>query len=394
MKGRDGLFMRPGEPFSFRWKDADDKWRERSTGTRDRKLAREAKRQFEDDLQNNAVPDKQWTELTVKEAAERWLQSRRGEIDPNTYRSYASNFSAPIAFFKNRLRAISLADIRTFRNARLKSGRHPRTINHDVDALSFLLTEANVWTKIVQAGFKALPLGKRHSSRLPLTADELNRLVTTGLSNPAWEVVLYAMLLAATTAARPCEIMQLQLGRIHLDAAYPYIVISRETTKTNSGSRTIPLNRIAQLAVSRLLDRTYKLGACQPDHYLLPRDLSRHTKQCDPLYSRRFDGWDPALYQKGWDGAWCALRKKAGMPHAEFYSLRHSALTTGAEQDVPIAVMAALAGHSSQQMTEYYQTIRHDPKIAAVEAIEKSNVKLLDILGLPREDDDSKPVVH
>jgi integrase len=394
-RGRDGLFLRAGV-FGFRYKDGNGNWPEKSTGSHNRAEARKIKRQFEEDLKAGAVPDKQWSELTVREAAGRWLKACRGEVDPNTYRSYKSNLSAPVAFFADRrLRNFSLADIRFYRNSRLEAVPrpiHPRTINHEVTALSWLLGEANVWKKIVAAGYTALSMGKRHSSRLPLAPEELNHLVITGMTNPTWEVVLYTMLIAAESTARPCEIMGLQLGRIHVDGDYPYITIHRKTTKTDSGARDLPLNNISLLAVRKLLYRAQQLGANKPDHYLLPRDLSRHTKADDPLYSRRFDGWDPALGQRSWAGSWAALRTKAGLPDIEFYQLRATAITTGQEEDVPIAVMAALSGHSSEQMTDYYTTVRNDPKRRAVEAIEKSNPELLDILGLPREhDDDAKP---
>jgi integrase len=144
--------------------------------------------------------------------------------------------------------------------------------------------------------------------------------VNTALTNPAWEVVLYTMLLAAHTSCRPCEIAGLQVGRIHVDGEYPYITIDRRTTKTAAGARNVPLNRVALLAIRQLLDRAHKLGASEPHHYLLPRDLSRHTKSTDKLHERRGQGFDPNLNQRSWDTAWSKLRVKAGLPDAEFYS--------------------------------------------------------------------------
>jgi len=67
--------------------------------------------------------------------------------------------------------------------------------------------------------------------------------------------------------------------------------------------------------------------------------LSKHTRATDPLYFRRFDGFDLNLHQRDWDTSWSKLRSKAGLPHAQFYQLRATCITSGAEQDVPIMVM-------------------------------------------------------
>jgi integrase len=154
------------------------------------------------------------------------------------------------------------------------------------------------------------------------------------------------------------------------------------TTKTNAGERNIPLNQVSRLALDRLLQRAYKLGAEKPEHYLLPADLSRHTKPTDPLYGRRFDGFDPNLNQRSWVTSWGKLRAKAGLPNAQFYQLRHTSITAGAEENVPLAVMKALAGHMNERMTDYYTTVRDNPKAKAVAAIERANPELLSILGL------------
>jgi hypothetical protein len=52
------------------------------------------------------------------------------------------------------------------------------------------------------------------------------------------------------------------------------------------------------------------LGASHPDPYRLPADLSRHTKNTDPL--KRSRGFDPTKHQTSWRTAWRSLRKAAG----------------------------------------------------------------------------------
>lgn len=391
-RGNDRLFRRSGV-FGFRYQDANDVWHEKSTGTRNRREARGVKEQFEKQLEKNQVPT-DLAKRTVAQAAVAWLKSMADELDPNTIRSYRTCLNQVIAFFADRkLGSISAAGLREYRGSRKRAGRANRTINHEILCFGAVLQEANLWTK-VGAKYKALGEGPKHSSRRPLSLEQLNALVTTALMNPAWEVILYVILIAANTCTRPIEISGLQLGCIHLDGAWPYITISRVTTKTNAGARDIPLNNVAQLAIRKLLDRAHKLGACEASHYLLPADLSKHTKPTDPLFDRRHDGFDPALHQRDWGTSWDKLRIKAGLPDVQFYALRHTSITAGAEENVPLAVMKALAGHMDTRMTEYYTTVRDNPKAKAVASIEASNPELLEILGLRENPQDSKQVIN
>src|ERR1035437_3190810 len=103
---------------------------------------------------------------------------------------------------------------------------------------------------------------------------------------------------------------------------------------------------------------------------------------CPGSNTRRFDGFDPNSHQKGWHTSWRKLREKAGLPDVEFYQLRHTSITAGGEQNVPLAVMKSLAGHMDAKMSEYYTSIRDNPKVQAVKAIESANPQPLVLLGI------------
>jgi hypothetical protein len=70
------------------------------------------------------------------------------------------------------------------------------------------------------------------------------------------------------------------------------------------------------------------------------------------------------------------------LPQIEFYSLRHTRITAGGEQNVLLAVMKSLAGHMDTYMTDYYTGIRDNQKVQAVRAIESANPQLLVLLGI------------
>ena len=399
-RSRDGLYRRENRVLAFRYRDREGKWKEKYCGTTDREEAKKFKDDFLSKLKANTVPTA-IAKRTVAQAVPAWLASL--DLDRNTIRSYRTCLNAVVRTLgEKKLENIKLEDLRSYRNVRKAAGRANRTINHEIMSLSYILKEANLWDPIGK--YKPLSEKSKHSTRQPLTVEQLNTLVQTAIGNRHWLVAFNVMLVAANTTCRPCEIAGLQLGRIHLDGEYPYITISRETTKTDSGERDIPLNRVAHLAIQRLLERAHKWGAHGPEHYLLPADLSKHTREyicnqrceckgkgCekgtkDPLFARRFEGFDPNLPQRGWDTAWGKLRTAAGLPHVHFYSLRHTSITTGAEENVPLQVMKSLAGHWDESMTEYYTSVRENPKAKAVAAIEKANPKLLAMLGLKEPD--------
>ena len=385
-KGKDGLYTRNKGIFCFRYKDENGVWRERSTGAVVRAEARKSKKEFFTDLEGGTVPTS-FAKLPVAKAADHWLESYRGHISQNTLRSYKACLTPIKKHFGSRLlENITVTDLHDYQSVRQNAGRHNRTIGHELLTFSFVLQEANLWEKLKRK-FKPLPTTNQHSPRQPLTNEQLNQLVIAGMGEASLASVLCLMLVAANTTCRPCEIAGLTLGRIQVDGDYPHVSVNRKTTKTNAGERVIPLNRVALAAIRRLLERAHKLGALKPEHYLLPDNLAKHTRPNDPLYDRRFDGFDPSSHQKGWHTSWRKLREKAGLPDVEFYQLRHTSITAGGEQNVPLAVMKSLAGHMDAKMSEYYTSIRDNPKVQAVKAIEQANPQLLVLLGIEGDPD-------
>lgn len=139
------------------------------------------------------------------------------------------------------------------------------------------------------------------------------------------------------------------------------------------------LNQAASEAVTKLYVRAQLLGAREPEHYLLPADLSRHTKDTDPLKGSR--GFDPTRHQMSWRSAWRGLRKAARdylvekarrgnrdlspeerdalevFRRIRFHDLRHSFITLMGERGVPLPVVQAMVGHMSARMVRHYAHI-------------------------------------
>ncbi len=280
-RSRDGIYRTRNRIFAFKYQDREGNWREKSTGAADRETAKATRKRFLEQLERYQAAPRDWAKKTVRQAVEEWLGSMHVGVDlsRNTVRSYRTCLNRVVSILgEKKLAALTIEDLRAYRSARNKAGCANVTINHELLCLSYILKRAKLWRQLAE-DYKPLPQGQKHSSRLPLTIEELNQLVVAAMGNPAWEVCLNVALLAANTTCRPIEIAGLQLGRIRLEEPHPAIVISRVTTKTDAGEREIPLNRVAQLAVRRLLERAWLLGARAPAHYLLPADLSNTQNQ-------------------------------------------------------------------------------------------------------------------
>jgi integrase len=118
------------------------------------------------------------------------------------------------------------------------------------------------------------------------------------------------------------------------------------------------------------------LGASSPDHFLLPADLSRHTRANDPLHG---SGFAVAHHQSSWRTAWRSLSKAAGFPGLRFHDLRHSFISLMAEHGVPIQVVQAMVGHMSPAITKHYTHVSSDAARRAVAMLDQKSPQFVDV---------------
>ena len=151
------------------------------------------------------------------------------------------------------------------------------------------------------------------------------------------------------------------------------IYVTRKSTKTDAGARLIELNLDALIAAAKLYERAQTHGACSPDHYLLPADLSKHTKKGAPLTGEK--GFDPTRHQVSWNTAWRRLRKAAGLGKLRFHDMRHTFITLMGERGVPVQVLGAMVGHMSPAMVRYYTHISSNAARQSVEMLDKIRIQ-------------------
>ena len=225
-----------------------------------------------------------------------------------------------------------------------------------------------------------------------LTATQKQLLEEVAASKEEWTVAYLAFALAVNTGMRGAEIKKLRLRHVDLDNRR----LTIEDAKTEAGNRIVELNQSAFSATTKLWVRAQQLGACEPNHYLLPADLSRHTKTTDPLKGKR--GFDVEKHQESWSTAWRNLRSAAAaaieqraknedrellfaerkdvevLSKIGFHSMRRTFVTWMAERNVPLPVTMEMVGHISPKMTERYTRISSRAQRQAVELLDRAAV--------------------
>ena len=361
-KDRDGLHRRPNSSaglYYFYFRGADGRLRERSTGTRIYSKARDLRAAELEKIRKGEMPS-ELRDWTLENVAKSWRQQQESLVLPITFSGYRWILQ-PILhrFGGKKMKHITPANVLAYRAERASQCSR-RTVNREIHTLMRLMHLAGLGATLSEIR----PLPDRPSGiGRAFTADEEKRFWVTAGTRPGWESVSQVALLAANTGLRGGEIKRLRLRDVLLDKAI--ILVKRDGTKTDAGERLIPLNATALLAAERLQERAKRLGAHLPEHFLLPADQGKHTKE--PL--RTTSGYDPNRHQRTWRTAWRALTRAAGLRGLRFHDLRHNFITKLGEAGVPIQVAMSLAGHMSPEMSRHCTHISDRAVRRAVDAI-------------------------
>jgi integrase len=262
-------------------------------------------------------------------------------------------------FAGKRLNQIGPDDIRAYQAERLAKGKNSNTVNHEVKALLRLLKRAKLLRRI-RDDVKLLPV--RRATRQMLSPAEKQRVFETAGMKPEWQTAYCAALLTANASVRPVEIKRLKWEDFY--PADRLIFVRR--SKTDAGTRIIPLNDEAWAAVLALKQRADALGTYAPESYMFPRMWPA------------LDASEP-MGRSGWRRAWRSLRAAAAkgdealskdpMPRLatfRYYDLRHLFVTELCEEGVPESVIRELAGHVDPEMMRIYSHPRLAARRAAV----------------------------
>jgi integrase len=285
------------------------------------------------------------------DAIDAYLAAKRIRCSPRTIELEEERLSIVKKHFGDvPLSAITAPTIADFQRVRHNAGIANRTINMDVGVLSRVLKLCGRWRALADHVHN-LPERQRPVGRA-LTAEERRRLFAAAASNPEWEHVYCAAIVAANTSMRPVEVKHIR--RCDVDLVKRLVHVRR--SKNETSHRVIPLNASAIDAAARMFERADLLGHSEAEHYLWP--------------ACQWGRYDPTKPMLKWDTAWRALRDAAGLPGLRFHDLRHTVITELAEMGVADHVLESISGHLSRRMLEHYSHIRIDAKRQALDALD------------------------
>jgi len=288
-----------------------------------------------------------------------WVEKYRDVLQQsgkstNTVESYVSDINEFLQWFGNTYAKefdgiILEQDAREYRNYLLNIAKlKPSSINRKMTALKnfnqFLIqtgtgTEANIC---------GISVADIHDKEIrTISRNELNRLKrAVYASGNKRDIALIELLI--NTGIRASELVSLTIEDIHLTARngsqnYSYIVI-----RNGKGGkyREIPLNSQVKKAL---------------EEYLATRPSST---------DKIFIGQRGPLRRESVDKIIKKYCRMAGIEEISAHVLRHTFCTRLMAENVPIAVISKLAGHSNIQTTmDFYVRVSRADKAAAVEKL-------------------------
>ncbi len=331
------------------------------------------------------------TNMTVAHAVEYWLENRRSEVKPGTWKSYrqATRYIVGPLLVGSRLE----------RHAYTRRGRRPehaefvemlgpvpladlttadiRNWHKRLTALVSTYT-ANVAKKFLGAALALaaedfhlrvppmpshLGRGRSKVKKEILSPEQVGHLLKVAMEDEQ-KGIYYAF--PFLTGVRPSEQLALTWQDVDLDLNVCRIRRMQEQdgsitdfTKTASSTREVPISPLLRLMLLR-----WKL-TCPSDRRVFPSlgssRFPQHKKRGKPLSYANFRTtyWRPAL-------------KALGLPYVTPHSARHAFISTLQAKGIELGLVAKLAGHANATvtLTHYTQAVRGGE--AAVRALEEA----------------------
>jgi integrase len=344
------------------------------------------------DYQAGATASPQRASVTVREAVERWLKNRQGEVRPGTlegYRIAARYITGPVIRGTSRERyAYATAAVKPPGVEFLPVLGHFQV--KDLTTSDIRVWHKTLWTEV--GGYSANRAKMFLKTALGLTAEDFNiraptmpALLSRGRVKRKKTILeprqVSALLIAAReddergiyvafpflAGTRPSE--QLGLLWSAVDFEKKIIRICRtqtregqlvEMTKTEAGTREISMGPgLRQM----LLEWRVRCPRLAGDLYRVFPGLGRHQAWPMP----RLGAGGTLEYHNFLHRMWRPFFKRHDLPYVTPHSARHTYISVMQMQGVEVGLVAQLAGHSNPNVTlgHYTQAVRGGADAAA-----------------------------
>ena len=288
--------------------------------------------------------------LSVGEYLDRWLDTVRGTLAPNTVRRHEelARIHVKPALGKTKLSKLDPLQVQSFYRAKLDEGLSAATVVKVHSTLSKALKQAVRWRLIpLNVCESVTPPRVARTEIAPLDARQMKALLRTA------EVTdLHALwVLLATTGLRIGEALALRWGDLDLEA---------RTLRVN---RTVFRNEVSQ-PKTRSSRRTIKLSGLAIDA------LRQHPRNAELAFCT--GSGKPINPSNLRNRSWKRLLECAGLPpRTRLHDIRHSTATLLLSRGVPVKVVSEMLGHADVSITRsIYAHVLPDMQDGAADAMD------------------------
>ncbi len=209
-----------------------------------------------------APSSQQFARLVFSEAVDRYLESRKLELSPQTLKKERQLLVHPRRFWRGtRLNRISTESLLAYRESRGRASLKPSYLNMEFGAIRRILKRARRWHSIAE---DVKPLRERGQVGRALSPELKLNLLKRTEDRLEWQTIRCAAILALNTNMRGSELKGLQWR----DVSLLDCTITVRRSKTEAGKRIIPLNVVAMDVIWDLYKRAQLLNFADLDHYL------------------------------------------------------------------------------------------------------------------------------
>ncbi|CAO3356100.1 tyrosine-type recombinase/integrase [Azospirillum melinis] len=329
----------------------------KSSGTASRRKAEALERRWRQDLHDRAVmgvvADLSWAEALARYDAS--VVAPRGNAAAAKRDRYVFAHLRAALGAEAALAALTAPVIAAFRDAELRRGKAPATVNRYLAMVKAVLRKAHSeWGALaVVPTIRLLPLNNaRHRW---LTEAEEARLLA---HSPPHLHDLCVFLIE--TGARLSEAVTLTWADVDLERL-PRPAVRFMTTKSGK-PRSVPLTQRAVALLRRLAE------ACPPGETRV--FLYRPQGQMGCV---RMPGTTCVPFRNP-HGAWSTATRAAGLADLKLHDLRHTFASRLVMRGVPLLTVSKLLGHASMQMTLRYSHLGPDALDTAITALDTVRV--------------------
>jgi len=298
---------------------------QKSLGTSNAKLAKAIESKIRTNIQEGKYFDKpEGDSITIKEMVEKFMATHALKVSPSMQVSYGVSFAHIISFMGDKIiTKVKPRDVASYKEARLRAGKKPATVNRELAALSKMFSVGvKEWEWLDSNPVSNVSRLKENNERTRWLSDEEEALLLS--NSPEWLTDI--LVVALNTGMRRGELLNLRWSDVNL-----FRKVLVVTKSKNKQPRTVPINKRAlgvflKKAKVRSLENDFIFtSACNTP--LIPRNVNR------------------AFYN--------AL-EKSKIYGFRFHDLRHTFASRLAQKGVDLYTIAKLLGQRTLSVTARY----------------------------------------